>query len=50
MCAKLFQSCQTLHNPMDCNLQAPLTWDSPGKNTEVRFCVLLQGIFSTQGS
>ena len=25
-------------------------WDSPGKNTEVVCCVLLQGIFPTQGS
>ena len=25
-------------------------WDSPGKNTRVSCCVLLQGIFPTQGS
>ena len=26
------------------------SWDSPGKNTGVRCCVLLHGIFPTQGS
>ena len=25
-------------------------WDSPGENTGVGFCALLQGIFPTQGS
>ena len=30
--------------------QAPLPSDSPGKNAEVGSCVLLQGIFPTQGS
>ena len=30
--------------------QAPLSRDSPGKNTGVGFCVFLQGIFPTQGS
>ena len=29
--------------------QAPLPWDSPGKNTGVGFSFLLQGIFPTQG-
>ena len=24
-------------------------WDSPGKNTGVNYCALLQGIFPTQG-
>ena len=30
--------------------QAPRPWDSPGKNTGVGNCSLLQGIFLTQGS
>ena len=30
--------------------QAPLSWDSPGKNTGVDCNALLQGIFPTQGS
>ena len=30
--------------------QAPLSRDSPGKNTGVGCCALLQGIFPTQGS
>ena len=30
--------------------QAPLPWDSPGKNTGVGCHALLQGIFPTQGS
>ena len=29
--------------------QALCPWDSPGKNTELGFLFLLQGIFSTQG-
>ena len=29
--------------------QAPLSWDSPGRNTGVGCYVLLRGIFSTQG-
>ena len=28
----------------------PCPWDSPGKNTGVGCCALLQGIFLTQGS
>ena len=31
-------------------LQAPLSWDSPGKNTRVGCHFLLQGIFPNQGS
>ena len=31
-------------------LQAPLSWDSPGKNTGVGWLALLQEIFPTQGS
>ena len=30
--------------------QAPRPWDSPGKNTGVGCCALLQGIFPAQGS
>ena len=30
--------------------QAPLSWDSPGKDTGVDCYALLQGIFLTQGS
>ena len=30
--------------------QAPLSWDSPGKNTGMGCHFLLQGIFLTQGS
>ena len=29
--------------------QAPLSWDSPGKNSRVGCCFLLQGIFPTHG-
>ena len=35
-----------------CGLQPirlPCLWNSPGKNTEVGCCALLQGIFQTQG-
>ena len=39
------QSCPTLCTPLDCS-----PWNSPGKNTEVGFCDILQGIFQTQGS
>ena len=39
---KVAQLCQTLCDPMDCN--------SPGQNTGVGSCSLLQGIFLTQGS
>ena len=41
------RSCPTLRNPMDC--QAPLSWNSPGKDTGVGRHALLQGIFPTQG-
>ena len=43
---KIVQSCPTLCNPMDYN--SP--WNSPGQNTAVGSCYLLQGIFPTQGS
>ena len=45
------QSCLTLCNPMAYSLRgSSVEWDSPGKNTRVGCHVLLQGIFSTQGS
>ena len=42
--AKSCDSC----NPIAC--QAPLPWDSPGKNTGMGCHFLLQGIFPIQGS
>ena len=53
--AKLLQSCPTLCDPMDCrppgsSVQSQSgSSDSPGKNTGVCCCALLQGIFPTQG-
>ena len=46
------QSCPTLCDPMDCSPPGSslCPWDSPGKNTGVDCCSLLQGIFPTQGS
>ena len=49
VCAKSLQSCPTLSSPMDCSHQAPLSWDSPGKNTEVGCHAFFQGIILTQG-
>ena len=43
------QSCLTLCDPMDCSPQAPLSMDSPGKNTGVGCHALLQEIFPTPG-
>ena len=40
------QSCLTLCDPMDYTVP----WNSPGQNTGVGTCSLLQGIFPTQGS
>ena len=49
--AKLLQSCLTLCDPMDCGPPgSSVHGNSPGKNTGVDFCALLQGIFLTQGS
>ena len=42
------QSCLTLGTPWTITLQAPLPWDSPGKNTGISCHFLLQGIFLTQ--
>ena len=51
MHATLLQSCPTLCNPVDCSPARLLCpWDSPGKNTGVGCCTLLQGIFPTQES
>ena len=45
------QLCPTLCNPMDCSSPGSSVYgDSPGKNTEVGYHALLQGIFLTQGS
>ena len=41
---RVSQSCPTLCDPMD----SP--WNSPGQNTRVGNCFLLQGVFPTQGS
>ena len=46
---KSLQSCPIWCGPMDsARLLCP--WDSPGKDTGVGCCALLQGIFLTQGS
>ena len=42
---RVTRSCPTLCDPMDYN-----PWNSPGQNTGVGSCSLLQGIFPTQGS
>ena len=44
------QLCLTLCDSMDCSPGSSVHGDSPGKNTEVGFHALLQGIFPTQGS
>ena len=41
-CAKSFQLCPTLSDPIDCG-----PWDPPGKNTGVDCHALLQGVFLT---
>ena len=46
-------SCSVLSDsaiPCTVTHQAPLSWDSPGKNTGVGCHALLQGVFPTQGS
>ena len=48
--AKSFQSCLILCSPGSTACQAPLPWDSPGKNTRVGCSDLLQGIFLIQAS
>ena len=49
VCVQLLQSCLILCDPMDCSPWLLCPWDSPGKNTRVGCCFLLQGIFLTQG-
>ena len=48
VCAKSLQWCLTLKPHGPTRLLCP--WDSPGKNTGVGCCFLLQGLFPTQGS
>ena len=51
MHAKSLQSWPTLVDPMSNSLPGFFCpWDSPGKNSAVGCCFLLQGIFPTQGS
>ena len=51
MVVKETQSCPTLCDPMNRSLLASsVPGDSPGENTGVGCCSLLQGIFPTQGS
>ena len=49
--AKLFKSCPTLHNPLDCSPSGSSVQQEgfSGKNTGVACHALLQGIFPTQG-
>ena len=51
LCVPAMKSCPALFNPMDPLQRARLLcpWNSPGKNTGVDCCALLQGIFLTQG-
>ena len=50
-CAKSFQLCTTLCDPVDCSPPgSSVHGDSPGNNTGVGCYALLQGIFPTQGS
>ena len=49
VCVLVPQSCLTLCSPMDCSPPGSSPWDSPGKNTGVACCALLQEIFPTQG-
>ena len=51
VCVLVAQLCLTLCEPMVCRLPgSSVPWDFPGKNTEVGFHFLLQGIVLTQGS
>ena len=50
MHAKSLQSCLILCDPVDCSLPGSSDHGvSPGKNTGVGCCALLQGIFPTEG-
>ena len=44
-----FRRVQHFATPWTVALEAPLSWDSPSKNTGVVCHAPLQGIFSTQG-
>ena len=48
VCAQLLQSYLTLCDPRTVARQAPLSWDTSGKNTGVGYHALLQRIFPTQ--
>ena len=48
--SSVIQSCPTLFDPWTAALQAPLSMNSPGKNTGMGSHFLIQGIFPTQGS
>ena len=50
VCAKLLQMCQTLCNPMDCNLPDPLSKGFSRQNTRMCCRALFQEIFQSQGS
>ena len=49
MCFKSFNSVQLFATPWTVACQAPLSMNSPGKNTGVGCHDLLQAIFLTQG-
>ena len=49
-CCLVIHSCPGLCDPMDCSPPGSSVRDSPGKNTGVGCCFLLQRIFLTQGS
>ena len=48
VCALTLSRVQLCVTPQTVARQAPLSMDSPGKNTEAGFHFLLQGIFPTQ--
>ena len=48
--AQLLSRVRCFATPWTVAPQAPLSWDSPGRNTGVGCHALLQGIFLTQGS
>ena len=50
MHAKSLQLCPTLKHYGLQPVRLLCPWDSPGKNTEIGYHALLQGIFPTQGS
>ena len=49
VCLSSFSHVRLFSIPWTVVPQAPLSMDSPGKNTGVGCCTLLQGIFQTQG-